>query len=263
MKDILEEIVAWKRIEVAQQKEQLPPHRIYEEVEKAMSQSVLTNSMRNSLNDSPYGIIAEFKRKSPSKGWIHPDVNPIDVVPEYANNGASALSILTDKKYFGGDLNYIQQVREQVGIPILRKEFIIDEYQIFQARLAGADAILLIAADLSQKEVKTYTSVAHELQLEVLLEIHDERELDYAQIDVDMIGVNNRNLGTFQTDVENSFKMASLLPTSMTKVSESGISTPDVIRNLREVGYRGFLIGECFMKEQEPGVALKEFISKI
>ena len=262
MKDILEEIVAWKRIEVEEQKKVLPPRQLYAKVESLMT-SLNRRSMRQSLADSPYGIIAEFKRKSPSKGWIHPDVEPEDVVPEYARNGASALSILTDEKYFGGQAAFIGRMRPLVTTPILRKDFIIDEYQIFQARLIGADAILLIAADLSQETCKFMIALAHELGLEVLLEMHSEEELAYAELDADMIGINNRNLGTFHTDVENSFRLAELLPKDKLKVSESGISNPDTIRQLRQAGFQGFLIGETFMKETDPGLALKNFIEAL
>ena len=262
MKDILEEIVAWKRIEVEEQKKVLPPRQLYAKVEDLMT-SLSRRSMRQSLADSPYGIIAEFKRKSPSKGWIHPDIEPEDVVPLYASNGASALSILTDEKYFGGQAAFIERMRPLTDTPILRKDFIIDEYQIFQARLIGADAILLIAADLSREACKSMTAVAHELGLEVLLEMHSEEELAYAELDADMIGINNRNLGTFHTNVENSFRLAELLPKDKLKVSESGISNPDTIRQLRQAGFQGFLIGETFMKEKDPGLALKNFIEAI
>lgn len=263
MKDVLEEIIAWKRIEVEQQKETLAPALLYRDVETLMQDGIEVHSMHYALANSASGIIAEFKRKSPSKGWIHPDINPEDVVPLYAAGGASALSILTDEKYFGGCLDFIRRMRPLVQTPILRKEFIIDEYQLFQARQLGADAVLLIAADLKKQEVKSLTQIAHELQLEVLLELHDEDELDYADLDVDMIGINNRHLGTFHTDVQHSFDMIGKLPQDKVLVSESGISTPSTIRDLRTVGYRGFLIGETFMKEDNPGKALQQFIAQI
>lgn len=263
MKDVLEEIIAWKRIEVEQQKETLAPALLYRNVETLMQDGIVVHSMRYALANSASGIIAEFKRKSPSKGWIHPDINPEDVVPLYAAGGASALSILTDEKYFGGCLDFIRRMRPLVQTPILRKEFIIDEYQLFQARQVGADAVLLIAADLKKQEVKSLTQIAHELQLEVLLELHGEDELDYADLDVDMIGINNRHLGTFHTDVQHSFDMIGKLPQDKVLVSESGISTPSTIRDLRAVGYRGFLIGETFMKEDNPGKALQQFIAQI
>ncbi len=265
MRDILEEIVAHKRKELERQKQELPPKALHARVEDLMSRNVTPalRSMRQSLAESQYGIIAEFKRKSPSKGWIHANTAPMDVVPLYARNGASALSILTDEEYFGGSLDYIREVREHVDTPILRKDFIIDEYQLFQAKEAGADAVLLIAADLTLAECRQLARTAHELALETLLEIHTERELDYVDCAVDMVGVNNRNLGTFHTDVENSFRLSAQLPEAMLKVSESGISNPETIRLLREAGFRGFLIGECFMREENPGEALREFIAQL
>ena len=260
MKDILEEIVAYKRIEVAAQKEQTPPRKLYAEVERMMAEGVEKRSLSQALTENDYGIIAEFKRKSPSKGWIKEDGKPEEIPLAYEQNGAAALSILTDEKYFGGSLDFVRKARPLVNLPILRKDFIVDEYQLFQARHVGADAILLIAADLSKEEVRLLTAMAHELALEVLLELHAEHELDYADLSVDAIGVNNRNLGTFVTDVQNSFRMAARLPEDRVLVSESGIAGPDVIRLLREAGYRGFLIGESFMKTDDPGRALKEFI---
>ena len=263
MNDILHEIVAWKRVELEQQKKLVPPRELYARVERLMADGINARSMSRSLAGSPYGIIAEFKRKSPSKGWIHEDAQPMDVVPKYAAGGASALSILTDSKYFGGTLDYIPQVRSSVDIPILRKEFIIDEYQLFEARSAGADAVLLIAADLGKDECRALTLTAHDLKLEVLLEMHSEDELEYLECEPDMAGINNRNLGTFHTDVINSFRLAEKMDTEAIKVSESGISNPETVRQLREAGFRGFLMGECFMKEQDPGLALKQFIEAI
>lgn len=260
MKDILEEIVAHKRIEVAAQKEQTPARKLYAEVEQMMAEGVSKRSLSQALTENDFGIIAEFKRKSPSKGWIKEDGKPEEIPLSYEQNGAAALSILTDEMYFGGSLDFIRKARPLVKLPILRKDFIIDEYQLFQARHIGADAVLLIAADLSKQEVRSLTAIAHDLALEVLLELHSEHELDYADIDVDALGVNNRNLGTFVTDVQNSFRLASQLPQDKVLVSESGISNPDTIRLLREAGYRGFLIGETFMKTDNPGRALKEFI---
>ena len=263
MKDILDEIVAWKRIEVAEQKEQISPRTLYAAVEKIMADGIEGRSMSKALNNDAHGIIAEFKRKSPSKGWIKEDGKPEVIPPSYEQNGAAALSILTDEKFFGGSMQFVRTARPLISIPILRKDFIIDEYQLFQAREIGADAILLIAADLKKQEVKTLTALAHELKLEVLLEMHSLEELDYAELDVDMVGINNRNLGTFHTDVQNSFNMISHLPTDKVKVSESGINNPETIKLLREAGYRGFLMGEYFMKQPNPGQALGDFISQL
>ena len=229
-------------------------------------------SLKQALLDSPTGIIAEFKRKSPSKGWIHADARPEAVVPAYAAAGAAALSILTDESYFGGSLDYIRQVRPLVDIPILRKDFIIDPYQLYQAAEAGADAVLLIAACLSRADCAALTAETHRLGLEVLLEIHDAAELDYVSPEVDVVGVNNRHLGSFVTDVQTSFDLAPLLPPPSTTpaqatgtvfVSESGIGDPETVRKLRAAGFRGFLMGEHFMKNPDPGAALADFIRAI
>jgi len=262
MADILEEIVAWKRVEVAKFKEQLPPSILYNKVEQLLDAP--TVSMREALLNSNSGIIAEFKRKSPSKGWIKEEGKPTVIPLSYQSNGASALSILTDEKYFGGKDEFIVEARKSgVEIPILYKNFVVDEYQLFQARLCGASAALLIAADLTKQECKSLLNTAHELGLEVLLEMHNDRDFEYAELEPDMYGINNRNLGTFVTDVNNSFRLAERLPKDVCKVSESGISNPTIVRELKDAGFNGFLIGECFMKTVNPGESLKEFISAI
>lgn len=262
MKDILEEIVAHKRMEVEQFKRSIPPSMLYDAVEKMADQPVV--SMRKSLMESESGIIAEFKRKSPSKGWIKEQGSAVEIPLSYQQNGASALSILTDEKYFGGRDTFIKTARESgVTLPVLYKNFVVDEYQLFQARLCGASAVLLIAADLKLDECRSLLRMAHELNLEVLLEMHAESELDYAALEPDMCGINNRNLGTFITDIQNSYRLAELLPKDACKVSESGISDPQTVRELRNVGFRGFLIGETFMKAENPGDALRLFIEKM
>ncbi len=245
MQDILKEIVAHKHLEL----EQLCAKKA---------------SLREALLQSESGIIAEFKRKSPSKGWIKEDGRP-DIIPlSYQQNGAAALSILTDEHYFGGSDDFIRQARQSgVTLPILYKNFVIDEAQLYAAALCGASAVLLIAACLTKSQCKSLLHKAHDLGLEVLLEMHSEEELEYADLQPDLCGINNRNLGSFFTDVENSFRLAELLPKDAVKVSESGISNPDTVKALRQVGFRGFLIGENFMKTADPGQALKEFISKL
>lgn len=265
MNDILEEIVAHKRKELKELKGILPLHDLAEKVEEYLENDKRhTLSMRQSLAESDSGIIAEFKRRSPSKGWIKEDGEPTIIPPSYAENGAAALSILTDEKFFGGKLKFIQQARPLVPrTPILRKDFIIDEYQLLQARQIGADAVLLIAACLSKQKCKELARKAHALGLETLLEVHSEPELEYVGDNIDMVGVNNRNLGTFHTDVQNSYRFANLLPKDYLLVSESGISNPLTVRELRQAGFRGFLIGETFMKMPNPGLALKEFIEGI
>lgn len=260
--DILQEIVAHKRIEVERFKQQLSEQEIHRRVEAILDFSV--PSMSKALTASESGIIAEFKRRSPSKGWIKEEGKADEIPLSYQEHGAAALSILTDEQYFGGKDDFIRIARHAgVHIPILYKNFIIDEYQLFQARLCGASAVLLIAADLSKEECQSLLSTAHGLGLEVLLEMHSEEELEYAELEPDMCGINNRNLGTFITDVQNSFRLAELLPKDSVKVSESGISNPDTVKALRLAGFRGFLIGETFMKTSDPGKALKEFISKL
>lgn len=263
--DILEEIVAHKRIEIDQRKQFIAPRQLYGMVaQKLQDAPATTVKFATSLMESETGIIAEFKRMSPSKGWINKDAKSSIVPLSYQKNGATALSILTDIDYFGGYDEFIQDARATgVTIPILYKNFVIDEYQLFQASFCGASAVLLIAACLSKAECKSLMSLAHELGLEVLLEMHDRHDLEYAELQPDMYGINNRNLGSFVTDVNNSFRMAEQLPTNVCKVSESGIDNPETLKSLREAGYNGFLMGECFMKTSDPGEALNKFICNL
>ena len=259
MKDILSEIIANKRFEVDLQKQAIS----IEQLQEGISEVPTSRSMKQALASSASGIIAEFKRRSPSKGWIKEEACPEEIVPSYAVAGASALSILTDEKFFGGSLKDIRTARPLVEIPILRKDFIIDEYQLYQAKIVGADAVLLIAAALEPEKCNELAEKAHELGLEVLLEIHSSEELIYIDKKIDMVGINNRNLGTFFTDVENSFRLAGQLPQDAVLVSESGISDPEIVNRLRTAGFRGFLIGETFMKTQQPGETLQNFLQAI
>lgn len=266
MKDILSEIIAHKQTEIELQKQTVSPEQLQEQAGVIIRENAAHRSMKQALAASSTGIISEFKRRSPSKGWINEAAQAEEIPASYEAAGAAALSILTDEKFFGGTLRDIRTARPLVRIPILRKDFIIDEYQLLQACIVGADAVLLIAACLSPEQCSTLTAQAHELGLEVLLEIHSPSELSYINKEVDMVGVNNRNLGSFVTDVENSFRIARQLreaahgPASPLLVSESGISDPETICRLRAAGFRGFLIGETFMKTANPGETLKEFI---
>lgn len=277
MADILDQIIADKRIEIALAKERLSEtdiHKLWEskasELEKyhPSLKAALTANRNLPLGGTEgvagAGIISEFKRKSPSKGWIKEE-GRADIIPiSYQQNGAAALSILTDEKYFGGKDEFILAARHSgVTIPILYKNFVVDEYQLFQAALCGASAVLLIAADLKKSECKALLQTAHELGLEVLLEMHSEEELEYVELEPDVCGINNRNLGSFVTDVQNSFRLSELLPKDAVKVSESGISNPETVKLLIQAGFNGFLIGENFMKTPNPGDALKEFINNI
>ena len=260
--DILEEIVAHKRKEVAQLKEQVPERELHRRVEAMLGEPV--PSMRTALLASPTGIIAEFKRRSPSKGWIHRDGQAGTIPLSYEHNGAAAISILADKQYFGGSDDDIIEARNSgVTIPILYKNFVIDEYQLFQARLCGASAVLLIAADLAIDECRSLLLTAHEIGLEVLLEMHSERETAYCDLEPDICGINNRNLGTFVTATANSMRLVGMLPQGACKISESGISSAQTAVELRQAGYDGFLIGEMFMRNADPGSTLRSFIDNI
>ncbi len=222
--------------------------------------------VRALLAEGASGIIAEHKRKSPSKGVINDTLSLEEVTQGYAKAQASGLSVLTDVAFFGGSAEDLQKARiANPNIPILRKDFMIDEYQILEAKAWGADVILLIAACLSPSEIENLGKKAHELGLEVLLEIHDEEELRQSPLEfVDIIGVNNRNLKNFaENNVNASMHLASLIPEGKVKISESCISQPETITLLKSYGYKGFLIGETFMKETNPGTKLAEFIAKI
>lgn len=262
MQDILQEIVAHKRIEVERFKAQLSEQEIHRQVETILDFS--TPSLSKALCTSDSGIIAEFKRKSPSKGWIKEEGKAEEIPLSYQQHGAAALSILTDEQFFGGSDAFIRIARHQgVKIPILYKNFVIDEYQLFQARLCGASAVLLIAACLTKDACQALQQTAHELGLEVLLEMHSQEELAYAEQEPDLCGINNRHLGSFVTDVENSFRLAEYLPKEAVKVSESGLSDPLTVKQLRSAGFRGFLMGEHFMKSAAPGKALEAFIQQL
>ena len=256
--DILQTIVAHKRIEIAHQEEAVSRDFLIRQLETNPPRPA--KSLKQSLTTSPTGIIAEFKRHSPSKGWIAPGADPAIIVPGYEHAGASGISVLTDQEFFGGRLKDLQTIRPLTELPILRKDFIVSPYQLYQAKVAGADVVLLIAADLTIEECKELGKLAHQLEMEGLLAIHSEKELDYVNESVDLIGVNNRNLGTFHTDVENSFRLAQKLPKELLWVSESGISQPDTLKQLREAGFKGFLMGERFMKTPSPAQALSDFI---
>lgn len=275
MKDILSTIIASKREQIAAEKRIVSAEQMHEQAlelvkvfkqqrEGAEGQYKPTYSMRQALEQSSTGIIAEFKRCSPSKGWIKQEAAPAVITPAYEQAGASALSILTDEPFFGGNIDDLRTARRLTHLPLLRKEFIVDTYQVEQAALMGADAILLIAACLSVEEATMLCQCAHGIGLEVLLEIHSPNELCYLSSNPDMLGVNNRNLGTFVTNVDNSFQMAELLPTNgPLLVSESGISNPDTISRLRQAGFRGFLIGETFMKTPSPADTLQQMIQQL
>lgn len=257
--NILDKIVDYKRSEVAAAKAQRPVAVL--EASPFFSRRPL--SLRQWLTDpEKTGIIAEFKRRSPSKGVINDQVDVVAVTGAYAAQGAACLSVLTDSHFFGGGANDLQRARVH-DIPILRKDFMIDEYQILEAKSMGADVILLIAACLSPAEVKKMAAFAKGLELEVLLEIHNEAELAHICEETELVGVNNRDLKSFTVDVERSIRLSQLIPTGKITIAESGISKVDTILHLRNAGFRGFLIGENFMKEADPGVAFGRFVEEL
>ncbi len=260
MKDILQEIVATKRAEVDRRKRETDLQALYRQAETPRT---TRHSLREALRSSSTGIISEFKRRSPSKGWINRDADVQSVVRAYQQAGATALSVLTDTPYFGGTDDDLRAARQACSLPILRKDFTIDEFQLVESRAIGADAVLLIAAALTREQCRRFAEIAHQLELEVLLEIHDQSELDYYSEYVDVLGVNNRNLGSFHTDIANSFRLIEQMPQEATPISESGISNPDTVKELRAIGFKGFLIGENFMKTEAPGDSLKNFINAL
>ncbi len=258
--NILDKIVIDKRSEVNLRKGLIPVSQL--------EQSVLFNretvSLSNKLRNSKSGIIAEHKRRSPSKSVINNTLNVQDVASGYENAGVCGMSVLTDGKYFGGSLDDLLTARASCNLPLLRKEFIIDEYQILEARAYGADVILLIAAILTRDEIKQFSELAKSLNLDVLLEVHNEEELHKSIMpSLDMLGVNNRNLKTFDVSLETSKSLSTLIPNDFVKVSESGISNIEAIKELQPFGYEGFLIGENFMKTDNPGASATEFIKKL
>ena len=257
--NILETIIAQKKIEVAERKRQRPVAVL----EKTEWFSKPTFSLRKFLADeTKTGIIAEFKKKSPSKGWINANADPFIVTTAYAQHGASGLSVLTDEKFFGGSLDDLTKARTN-DIPVLRKDFMIDAYQVAEAKSVGADVILLIAANLTPAQVKALAPNTKNMGLEVLLEIHNEEELEHVCDEVDIVGVNNRNLKTFEVSIDTSVYLGGLIPADKIKISESGISNIETIKELKRHGYKGFLIGENFMKAPDPAIAFAAFAEQL
>lgn len=259
--NILETIVAQKKKEIADKKATMDIDFL----------KFLTNdfdrkccSLKDALNAGKHGgIIAEFKRKSPSKGWMKEHIHISEVVPAYEDHHATGVSVLTDKEFFGGDIEELKIAHLEIKIPLLRKDFIIDEFQLYESKSYGADVILLIAACLSKQQIQTLAKKAKELQLEVLLEIHSAAEIDHICEEVDMIGINNRNLETFETDIKTSLHLIEQMPPGKPVISESGINDIETILRLRTLGFKGFLIGEFFMKQHKPAIAFADFMKQL
>lgn len=259
--NILDQIIEHKRKEVAERKSLYPVKLLEQSIYFATKSVSMTKYIQR---EDKTGIIAEFKRKSPSKGIINAHASVERTSIGYMQAGASALSVLTDKQFFGGNNEDLMIARKFNFCPIIRKDFTIDEYQIIEAKSIGADAILLIAAVLDPKQSKEFTTLAHSFGLEVLLEVHDEDELEQnLEIGANMIGVNNRNLKTFEVSTDISKRLAPLIPKGVVKVSESGISSPETILELKKFGYEGFLMGENFMKNSRPEIAAREFMESL
>ena len=258
--NILDKIVADKHKEVDLKKSLIT----LPQLEASVMMEHTSVSLAAVLRKSNTGIIAEHKRRSPSKSVINQSLNVYDVAKGYSDAGVCGMSVLTDGKYFGGSLDDLVLARASVNIPLLRKEFIIDEYQIVEAKAYGADVVLLIAAILSREEIKTLSELAKSLGLDVLLEVHNQEELQKSIMpSLDMLGVNNRNLKTFEVSLDTSKTLSEQIPDDFVKVSESGISSIGAIQELKEYGYQGFLIGENFMKTDDPGTSAKKFIDEL
>lgn len=258
--NILDKIVIDKRKEVALRKNLIP----FKQLETSVLFERSTISLSDRLKNSTSGIIAEHKRRSPSKSIINQNLNVQDVAKGYEDADVCGMSVLTDGKYFGGSLDDLLIARASCNLPLLRKEFIIDTYQIVEAKAYGADVILLIAAILTKEEIKQFSELAKSLDLDVLLEVHNLEELQKSIMPtIDMLGVNNRNLKTFEVSLETSKSLSSYIPDDFVKVSESGISSIEAIKDLQPYGYKGFLIGENFMKTDNPGLSATEFINTL
>jgi indole-3-glycerol phosphate synthase len=256
--NILDKIIETKKQEISDSKSKTSLQQLKDSEFFRRKNFSLKENIKNKS-----GIIAEFKRQSPSKGIINDKASPLEVISAYENFGTSGISILTDKDFFGGNFEDILNVRNQINTPILRKDFMIDEYQFYEAKSIGADVVLLIAACLSPQQTLEFTELSHELGLEVLLEIHTEEELKHHNSNIDLVGINNRNLKDFKVDLQHSVQLKNLLPGNTISIAESGIYNIQDYHYLKEKGFDGFLMGEYFMKNENPAQAFEEFISNI
>ncbi len=256
---ILDDIITHKKLEVAQVKKNIPLRQI---ISVANRSSPAIDFISLHTRTSGIKIISEVKKASPSQGVIREDFNHLSIAREYEDAGAFAISVLTDGKFFGGDLSFLSDIRPHCGIPLLRKDFTVDIYQIYEARCHGADLVLLIAAVLSRVEIEEYIDLAHTLGMNCIVEVHNEKELETAVLcGSKIIGINNRDLRTFSVSLDVSKILAPMVPEGTVTISESGISSPDDMAELCACGVDTFLIGETFMKEKRPGAALRRFLN--
>jgi indole-3-glycerol phosphate synthase len=264
MSDILKRILATKFDEVAKASSQVAMHVLRADAEASIQAVGLkprgfTASIEEKIAGGHAGVITEIKKASPSKGVFREDFNPAEIAQSYEKNGAACLSVLTDKEYFQGSAQYLREARHACSIPVLRKDFLVDPYQVYEARAMGADAILLIAAALDDAQMKDFETIAHELQMDVLVEVHDAYELERAlELKTPLLGINNRNLRTFEVSLETTLSLLKEIPAEKRVVTESGILTRADVALMRAAKVDAFLVGEAFMRQEDPGAALAE-----
>lgn len=258
MGDVLERIVVAKRAELAQAKAARPRRQLEGEARAAAPARDFVGAMRARIASGRPAVIAEIKRASPSRGVLREDFDPGAIAQSYEAGGATCMSVLTDKQFFQGALEHLKEARAACNLPVLRKDFMLDPYQIFESRAAGADAILLIAASLDSATMRAFEALAHDLGMAVLVEAHDAAELDAAlALRTALIGINNRDLGTFETRLETTLELAPRVPKDRIVVTESGILSPADVGRMRSAGVNAFLVGEAFMRSPDPGGALR------
>ena len=263
MSDILTKIVAVKREELAVLLRQKPLAAVRADAESRLQTRDFVGAMRQKISAGKPAVIAEVKKASPSKGVLRADFIPADIAQSYAEFGAACLSVLTDHQFFQGSIEYLKQARASCGLPVLRKDFMVDAYQIYESRVVGADCILLIAAILDDQQMKDMEALAVSLDMAVLVEVHDAAELERAlKLKTPLIGINNRNLKTFEVSLDTTFELMGRVPVDRVLVTESGIVSPADVKRLRDAKINAFLVGEAFMRAEEPGEALAELFGK-
>jgi len=259
MSDILNKIIAVKREEIEEAINRKPLPAMRKDAESRVNTRDFVGALRARIAAGQPAVIAEIKKASPSKGVLREDFIPADIAQAYAESGAACLSVLTDKQFFQGSIDYLKQARASCGLPVLRKDFIIDAYQVYESRVMGADCILLIAACLDDAQMKALEALAMSLDMAVLVEVHDEAELDRAlKLRTPLMGINNRNLNTFEVSLDTTLRLMGKVPADRLLVTESGITTPEDVKRLRDAKVNAFLVGEAFMRADDPGVALQQ-----
>lgn len=260
--DILNKILRRKAEEVAERSSRVSLQELKRKIDDASPTRGFVNAIRAKINAKQAAVISEIKKASPSKGLLRANFNPAEIAKSYARNGAACLSVLTDIDFFQGADEYLQQARNACALPVLRKDFVIDAYQVYEARVLGADCILLIVAALDDKQLRELYSLATQLDMDVLVEVHDREELERAlQLNLPMVGINNRNLRTFETSLQTTIDLLSIIPKETIVVTESGIHTSNDVRLMRDHGVHAFLVGEAFMRADDPGAKLKELFA--